>query len=350
MPLELVEGFLYPGHSRLRMHAPPSKTGAELMGSLLSAAQRAGIDIVTNAHVTELYADSARRVAGLRLARPDGGSETLGCGALVPACSGFAGNAEMVGQHIPEMSQAQYFGHPGNQGDAVRWGEALGAQLRHMGAYQGHGSVATPHAILITWALMMEGAIQVNAAGRRFSNEHQGYSEQTVSVLEQPGGVAWNLFDARLHELGMGFEDYRDATAAGAIKSAATADAIAEPCGLPAEALAETLGQCEVLAAGRGEDAFGRDFTTKPALAPPYYAVKVTGALFHTQGGLVSDTSARVLGKDGSALPNLFTGGGAACGVSGPAVWGYLSGNGLLAAITLGRLAGTPAARLAGGG
>ena len=350
VPLELVEGFLYPGHSRLRMHAPPSKTGAELMGSLLSAAQRAGIDVVTNAHVTELYADSARRVAGLRLARPDGGSQTLGCGALVLACSGFAGNAEMVGQHIPEMSQAQYFGHPGNQGDAVRWGEALGAQLRHMGAYQGHGSVATPHAILITWALMMEGAIQVNAAGRRFSNEHQGYSEQTVSVLEQPGGVAWNLFDARLHELGMGFEDYRDATAAGAIKSAATAEAIAEPCGLPAEALAETLGQCEALAAGLGEDAYGRDFTTKPALAPPYYAVKVTGALFHTQGGLVSDTSARVLGKDGAALPNLFAGGGAACGVSGPAVWGYLSGNGLLAAITLGRLAGTAAARLARGG
>ena len=53
------------------------------------------------------------------------------------------------------------------------------------------------------------------------------------------------------------------------------------------------------------------------------------------------------LREDGSPLPNLFAGGGAACGVSGPAVWGYLSGNGLLTAVTLGRIAGMEAARLA---
>ena len=216
-----------------------------------------------------------------------------------------------------------------------------------MGAYQGHGSVAVPHAILITWALMMEGGIQVNAEARRFSNEHQGYSEQTVAVLAQPGGVAWNVFDARLHDLGLTFDDYRNAEAAGALRSAATAGALAELCGLPEGPLAETLTHCEVLAGGRGEDAFGRDFTTKPPLAPPYYAVKVTGALFHTQGGLAIDRSARVLREDGSPLPNVFAGGGAACGVSGPAVWGYLSGNGLLTAVTLGRIAGMEAARLA---
>ena len=46
-------------------------------------------------------------------------------------------------------------------------------------------------------------------------------------------------------------------------------------------------------------------------------------------------------------FPNLFAGGGAAQGVSGPAVWGYLSGNGLLTAITLGRLAGEHAGKQA---
>jgi fumarate reductase flavoprotein subunit len=51
-----------------------------------------------------------------------------------------------------------------------------------------------------------------------------------------------------------------------------------------------------------------------------------------------------VLDAEGAPLPNLFAGGGAACGVSGAHVWGYLSGNGLLAAVTLGRLAGTSAA------
>ena len=74
--------------------------------------------------------------------------------------------------------------------------------------------------------------------------------------------------------------------------------------------------------------------------------MKVTGALFHTQGGLAIDRDARVLRADGTPLPNVFAGGGAARGVSGAHVWGYLSGNGLLTAVTLGRLAGHAAAQL----
>jgi len=74
--------------------------------------------------------------------------------------------------------------------------------------------------------------------------------------------------------------------------------------------------------------------------------VKVGASLFHTQGGLAIDTSARVLRQGGGELPNLFAGGGAACGVSGPEVWGYSSGNGLLTAVMLGRVAGESAAAL----
>jgi fumarate reductase flavoprotein subunit len=46
-------------------------------------------------------------------------------------------------------------------------------------------------------------------------------------------------------------------------------------------------------------------------------------------------------------LPNLFAGGGAARGLSGPSNWGYFSGGGLLTATTLGRIAGESAARCA---
>ena len=88
-------------------------------------------------------------------------------------------------------------------------------------------------------------------------------------------------------------------------------------------------------------------FREDQQLAPPYYAVKVTAALFHTQGGLEVNGEARVLDESANPLPNVFAAGGAARGVSGAHVWGYLSGNGLLAALTLGRIAGTAAARLA---
>ena len=346
VPLKLVEGFLYPGHSQPRMHAPASRSGADLVAGLLAAANAAGIDVVCNATVTALFAEADGCVRGVALQRPDGTTEQIGCGALVLACSGFGGNTELLARHIPELKGAMYYGHTGNRGDALLWGQELGAATQHLGAYQGHGSLAMPHAILITWALMVEGGFQVNAKAERFSCEHDGYSEQAMRVIAQPGGIAWNIYDERLHQLGLEFEDYRDALKGGAVRSAGSIEQLAELCGLPPATLAETLAETQWLAAGQGRDRFGRDFTGKPALAAPFYAVKVTGALFHTQGGLRVDTNARVLRNDGAPLPNLLAGGGAACGLSGRGRDGYLSGNGLLMATVLGAKAGRMAAAL----
>ncbi len=339
--LRLVEGFLYPGHSVARMHAPPDRTGRSLIGMLRAAVERRGLDVMTGATVTDLYARKDGHVTALRIVRPDGAAEDIGCGALILACNGYGGNPDMVAKHIPEMARADYFGHPGNRGDAVAWGVGLGGEAKHMSAYQGHGSVATPHGILITWALMMEGGIQVNTTGQRFSNEHAGYSEQAVSVLAQPGGVAWNIYDASRHELGLAFDDYRAAMAQGAIRDAVSIEDLAAKIGVPSGALARSIMDT----ASVGPDRFGRIMGQKPQLEAPFYAVKVTGALFHTQGGLRADGNARVVrrGTD-RPLGNLYAGGGAACGVSGPFVDGYLSGNGLLTAVTLGRLAGLNAA------
>jgi len=348
VPFDVVEGFLYPGHSVLRMHSTPKRTGADLMAYLLAATERAGIECLTSAHVVALFADQGGRVAGVKIERPDGAREHVGCAALVLACNGYGGNPALVRRFIPEMAEAIYFGHAGNQGDALRWGEALGGVGSDLGAYQGHGSVAHPHGILITWALMMEGGFQVNLEGRRFSSEHRGYSEQAVDVLRQPQGIAIDVFDARLHALGLDFEDYRSAVAADAVRSAETIEGLAELFGMPPQALAATLAETREMAVGTRTDPFGRDFSKKPALTAPFYGVRVTGALFHTQGGLEIDTDARVLRRDGSPLPNLLAGGGASRGLSGPECDGYFSGGGLLAAVTLGTIAGETAARLAG--
>jgi fumarate reductase flavoprotein subunit len=343
---EVIEGFLYPGHSVLRMHATPKRTGADLMGYLLAAADAADIANMTSANVVALFADEGGRVAGVEVARPDGATETIGCAALVLACNGYGGDPALVRRYIPEMGEALYFGHAGNQGDALRWGEALGGMGRDLSAYQGHGSVAHPHGILITWALMMEGGFQANLEGRRFSNETRGYSEQAVDVLRQPGGVVIDVFDARLHALGLEFEDYRAAMAAGAIRSADTIEALAVLFDVPSQALATTLAETRDTAIGNRIDPFGRDFSKKPPLAAPFYGIRVTGAIFHTQGGLEIDTDARVLRRDGIPLPNLLAGGGASRGLSGPERDGYFSGGGLLAAVTLGRIAGETASRL----
>jgi fumarate reductase flavoprotein subunit len=343
IPFEVLDGFRYPGHSRLRMHAVPERTGAALQARLLAAAEAAGVQILPQAQAASLFADDGH-IAGVRIARPDGTTEDVGCAALILACNGYGGAPDLVRRFIPALADALYFGHAGNQGDALRWGWALGAAVRDLGACQGHGSVAHPHGALITWALMMEGGIQVNRDGHRFWNEHEGYSEAAVAVLAQPGGIAFDVYDDRLHALGLTFPDYRAADSAGAVRSGADAAALAAACGLPEAALAATLAEVQDAAARQATDRFGRRFAAPP-LVPPYHAVRVTGALFHTQGGLVVGDDARVLREDGTPLPNLFAGGGAARGVSGAELAGYLSGNGLLTAVALGRIAGQQAAR-----
>ena len=347
LPFSVVHDFSYPGHSARRMHGLPTRSGAELVDRLREAVEAAGIPILTEAAVTTLFADADGRVRGVELVRPDGSSERIGCEALVLACNGYGGNPELVRRHIPEMDGALYFGHAGNRGDAVLWGEALGAELRAMSGYQGHGSVAHPHGILITWAAIMEGGFQVDAQGKRFSDETHGYSEQAAVVLQKAGGVAFDIFDARIAAIARQFEDFRTAEANGAVLQANTIEELAKAMKLPAEPLARTLGEVETLKQTSGTDAFGRNFAGSPRSPRPIARVRVTGALFHTQGGLAVDRSSRVLRPDGTRLPNLFAAGGAAAGVSGNTAAGYLSGNGLLTATVLGRIAGRSAAGLA---
>ncbi|MCG6559773.1 FAD-dependent oxidoreductase [Ruegeria sp. 1NDH52C] len=335
LPFSVVTDFDYPGHSRRRMHGLPGRSGEELIDALRHACEAQGIDIICSRRAHILHMENGR-VRGVTVFGPDGSGETIACDRLILACNGFGGNRQLVTDHMPEIREALWFGHDGNRGEAVLWGAALGADLKHLGAYQGHGNVAHPHGILITWAVITSGGVQVNRDGERFWDECQGYSEAARAVMEQPGGEAFAVFDARIAGIARQFEDFRRAEAAGAIRQADTSEALARLLGLPPDALAQTLRDLP----RDGTDGFGRLFQPPP-LAPPFCGVRVTGALFHTQGGLRTDTQARVLRRDGTPVPGLYAGGGAACGVSGNGDSGYLSGNGLLSAVVLGRIAGS---------
>ena len=317
---ELLDGFLYPGHRTRRMHTLPHRSGEALMGALQRSAQIPGqTPVLTQARATALYAQRGGPVHGLVVTRPDGREESLRCRALLLACNGFGGNPALVRTHLPEFAAAAFAGHVGNDGSAIVFGQALGAGLADLAGCQGHGAWVVPQGALLSWAAMVRGGIQVNARGERFHDETQGYSEAAVQVLAQPGGVAWCVFGEPQLALLREFPDFRAAEAAGALKAAPDPPALAAHIGCDVANLARTLDG--------------------HALGPPWYAVKVTGALFHTQGGLDIDAHCRVRDIRGRALPNLLAAGGAARGVSGDTVWGYLSGNGLLSAVAGGYIA-----------
>ena len=333
------------GHRRPRLHAPPDRSGQTLINQLQAAVAAADVDVVTAAKVTTVYADDSHRVTGVAVTRPDGAVEIIACDALIIATCGFGANRDMVAAHLPAVREARYYGHEGNEGDGIAWGTALGGAVADMGAYQALGSLADPQTIVIPHTLLIGGGIQVNTRGCRFENELENISGQALTILEQPGGVCWIVYDRRLHDAARErFAEYRDAVELRAMKQADTVEALAAACGIPAAELMQTVEQTARLAERKARDEFGRRFDADDVLHAPYFAIRVTGALFHTQGGLVVDQDARVVRDTGSPLPNVFAGGGAARSVSGPGEWGYLPGMGLCTAVTLGRIAGRAAA------
>src|SRR5262249_5117955 len=229
-----------------------------LIDRLRNAAELSEIVVLTGCIAQTLFAQKNGRVGGIEIARGNGSRERIGCNALILACNGYGSNSELIRRFIPEMADALYFGLPGNRGDAVLWGERLDAELACLGAYQGHGSVATPHNILITWAVIMEGGFQVNAQGRRFCDETCGYSEQAAEVLRQPGGTAWDIFDARIAGVARQFEDFQTAERAGAMLIGDTVDELAARMRLPADIFAEEWRDVEILKTRDGIDRYGR--------------------------------------------------------------------------------------------
>lgn len=341
---ELVEGIA-PGHSLSRMHALADRGGATLLSSLYSALGTQGVRFESAAHVTDLVVDDAQRIVAVRYRR-DGKTETVGCKTLVLACNGFAGNSSLVAQYLPDVRGLPFAGHDGSQGDALSWGAALGAELADIDGFLAHGAVVLSQRLPLPWSLMTEGAVQVNRDGERFVNEHEGYSESALFVLAQPGGLAFMIYDERVHEIGLTMPNYATAVTSGVIKRETILRDLAEQLGVQREGLEATIALVNALAFDDASDEFGREFRATQMLLGPYYGVPVTGALLGTEGGLAIDAAGRVLRKSGSPFANLFAAGGAARGVSGDAAGGYLEGNGLLTAVVGGYIAGNSAAAL----
>jgi fumarate reductase flavoprotein subunit len=195
-----------------------------------------------------------------------------------------------------------------------------------------------PAATLAGWATVMHGAVLVDRHGRRFGDETTGYSEYASEVIKHADGAAWIVLDQRIDELCRPFQDYLDTRDSGAVRWADDVTGLAAAVGIDADGLAETLADCARAARRDHEDKFGRRSWEAP-LEPPYAAIAVRPALFHTQGGLVVDAGARVLHESGAPIPGLYAAGGAAAGISGHGAGGYLAGNGLLPALGLAYLA-----------
>ncbi len=342
--LHLVDDFKYPKHSEYRMHAPPGRNGENLVAELEARIEdQDNTELLRNTPVKKLVARDGAVEGVVAGAVRD---EAIRAEKVVLATDGFAGNRRMVREHCEEdIESALYFGSDGNTGDGIRWGAELGGKLACMDAYQGHATVVNQTGALSTYAVVMNGAVLVNEDGERFGDESAGYSRFAVDVLRQPDGVAYEIFDERIFEKLQGeFDDFDRAAELGSYESADTVEDLAAQLGCAPEATRDAVEDYNAAVEAGEPDEVGRT-EGRHTLAAPFYGAKVTGSLFHTQGGLVVDEHGRVCREDDSVVEGLYAGGGCAVGISGHGSDGYLSGNGLTTAMGFGRLAGLHARR-----
>lgn len=337
--MELITAYRHVGHSVERLHAPRSRRGADLVDDLARCVAERDIPLALGNPATGLLsADGC--VTGALVA-----GEPIAARSVLLATNGFAADRALVARHCPDIAAATYYGAPGSTGEAVRWGETLGAAFGNMAAYQGYAAVVVPQGQLLSWTTIEKGGILVDGKGERFGNEDAGYSGFAPNVLAE-GAEVFAVFDARIDDIASAEEEHREMGAMGAIRWDEEPARLGASAGLDGAALERTLARYGEAARGRRPDAFGRTHFGLAPLTPPFALVRVAAGLFHTQGGLLVDADARVRRRVGGVIDGLFAGGGAAAGISGRAgAAGYASGNGLVTALVLGRRAGLAAAR-----
>ncbi|EHK84177.1 FAD-dependent oxidoreductase [Saccharomonospora azurea] len=339
LPLSLVTDFNYPGHAVPRCHSIPGRHGSGVVDHLAREVDaHPNIDLLAPARLVGVRTseDGAVRAGVVRY--PDGTEEEIPTRAVLLATNGFGANRELVERYLPEIAGALYQGGEQSTGDALRIGAELGAATGFLDAYQGHGAVSPAAGTLVGWATIIHGGVLVDRTGRRFGDETRGYSEYAAELAARPGATGWIVLDETIHKRCLAFQDYRDTVSSGALVWADDIDGLATALDVPAAALAAELRGSGQAARGERDDEFGRT-NWAHSLEPPYAAVRVVPALFHTQGGLLVDEHAAVVDPDDRPIPGLYAAGGAAAGISGHGAAGYLPGNGLLPAFGLAYLA-----------
>lgn len=319
--------------------------GNALIARLMRSALDLGVTLMENAPVTALYRDGGR-VTGGRIERDGTPFDVTARKGVVLATGGFPHDRDRIAalfDHAPDGTGHHSAAPASNTGDGIRLGETAGGHVTEDYANPGAwcpvslvplkdgGQARFPHLV----ERAKPGVIAVTPDGRRFVNEADSYHDFMKALFAAtPSGArpeCWLIADHRAQRrFGLGWAKpfpfpLRPYEACGYLKSGRTLADLAAACGLPANALAETVARFNGHAAvgedpefGRGRSPYNRiqgdaAHGPNPALGPldkgPFHAVRLVPGSLGTFAGLETDALARVLDGDNRPVPGLYAAG-----------------------------------------
>ena len=311
----------------------------DLLAFLEAEAVAAGALILSSRAADGLIWDGGR-VRGVRSTS----REFEARAGVVLTTGGFSRSRELLDLFVPDQAAAMPYGGVGNTGDGLRMAWMLGAGLADIGhvagTYGQHAEATDEEHELLTANYL--GAILVNALGERFADESESYKVLGSAVLNQPGGMAFQVFDSTVRarsKPGVPLSDMERIEELGHLVSAPTIEALERELGIPAGELDRTVAVYNESVSGRRADGFGRTGLVNGvgALVPidtaPYYAYPAVTAMTSTYGGVsvAPDTSAKRI--DGTRIDGLHAAGEVVGGFHGAS---YMTGTALTKALVFG--------------
>ncbi|NQW09221.1 MAG: FAD-dependent tricarballylate dehydrogenase TcuA [Alphaproteobacteria bacterium] len=342
--------------------------GPGLVEALWQAAAKNGIDIRFSTRVLDLIYDDVA-VQGVKVKGPNG-VETIAAKSVVLAAGGFEANPEWRTRYMgPGWELAKVRGTRFNTGDGIRMALAIGAAP--------YGNWSGGHAVGWDFNAPEFGdlavgdnfqkhsypfAIMVNAEGKRFVDEGADFRNYTYAkygrvILNQPGQMAWQIFDQQTIHLQRDEYRIRQVTKVQADTLGGLADKLegvnkdaflAEVAAYNAAVMADVPFNPNVKD-GRGTSglAIPKSNWAVRIENGPFEAYQVTCGITFTFGGLRIDGGGRVLDVDLAPIPGLYAAGEL---VGGLFYFNYPGGTGLMSGAVFGKLAGETAGTEAAGG
>ena len=332
------------GASVKRIHRPVNEegktlsVGAYIVPILEKNLQDAGVEIILNTTVDTILTDANGAACGVSGVANDGSKLTVNADAVILTTGGFGANLDMVVSYKPELAGFMTTNAAGIQGQGIKMAEALGAATVDMNQIQIHPTVEANTASLITEGLRGDGAILVNAEGKRFFDVVSTRDKVSAAEIAQPGSYSYLIVDQAMADASNVIQGY---IKKGFTTQGETYEELAKALGMDEATFAETMNTWNGYVEAKNDPEFGRTSFANPLNTAPYYAIKVTAGVHHTMGGLKINPAAEVLTEDGSAIAGLFAAGEVTGGVHGA---NRLGGNAVADFVVFGRIAAQSAA------
>lgn len=332
-----------------RGYVTKEQSGSSISDALYKRAVELNVSFHFNTIADKLITDPTGKVIGVLTNK---GSFKANKG-IVMATAGFSRNKEWMKSFKPDLAGGGSFGSARQQGDGIRMGMDLGANIANMWITQAD-TIGTqtsenmwPCMVIAIWKLP---CIFVSSDGRRHMREDMYYELQSKEIAKQDGGFVWSIWDQSITDMGgqtitvpAASEGCKREVEQGYFKKADTIEELAAQIDIDPTILRETVDHYNEMMRNGEDTEWGRKTGLGEVIKAPFYAAKTVPATCDTAGGLTINQQAEVLDVWNNPIPGLYAAGSTTAGWRGEIYQG--SGTAISIAVTFGRIAGENVAK-----